>query len=295
MDNKIPTPATATSLFHLPLEMRLAVWQAIAPSGHDAMIDCGPLYHANGHCKVLTILHHPDVLAARETCHEAYIAWTRATIATLLMPLHHWSLKSLSRLSFGVDSIATLWPNIRKLDELYEVLLRRYQRGYKPVKSLYIGISTVVCNPKASPIANSQLGECGYRLFELEDAFLPSFLENCHTPEKKHHSDACYIASLQEYWDNHEQPQELQKAWARLTASHDGKVNPELKPVVIGIQLARSVWLQTPEDFYSHVQEAKIAYSRESTGPPLRFYPRPPLYLRTNALRQWQCQKCRPT
>nr|CEG05707.1 unnamed protein product [Fusarium clavum] len=212
MDNETSTAPTATSLFHLPLEMRRAVWEAIAPSGHDAIIGCGLSPHYDCHCKFLTILHHPDVLAARQTCHEAYTAWTQATIGTLLMPLRYWCLKSLPMLSFGVDSIATLWPDRSALEDLYEVLLRRYQLGCKPVKTLYIGISTVVCNPNVSPIANSQLVECRYRLFDLKDVFLPSFLKNCHTPQKKHHSDACYIASLQEYWDNHERPEELQKA-----------------------------------------------------------------------------------
>ncbi|KAH7184729.1 uncharacterized protein B0J16DRAFT_383784 [Fusarium flagelliforme] len=266
MDNETPT---ATSLYHLPIEMRYAVWEAIAPSGHDAIIDCGLSRYTDCPTKFLTILHHPDVLAARQTCHEAF--------------------------SFGVDSIATLWPNPSTLEDLYKVLLHRYQLGRKPVKTLYIGISTVVCKPTVSRIANSQLGECGYRVFDLEDEFLPSFLENCHTPEKKHHSDACYIASLHEYWDNHEQAQKFQQTWARLTASHDGKVDPELKPVVIGYESAYLSREQAPPNFFFHVKEAKLAYSRESTGPPLRYYPRRPAYVRAQALREWQCPKCRPT
>jgi hypothetical protein len=303
MDSGTPTTPTATNLFHLPYEMRHAVWEAKAPSGRDAIMECSGSSHGDNHAnidhgKVLAILHHPDVLAARQTCHEAYTAWTKATIRTLFMPLRHRSLKSLLMLTFGVDSIVTLWPDPYALVKLYEVLLSRYQLGYKPVKTVYIGISTVVCNPEVSLIANSELGECKYRLFDLEDAFLPSFLGNCHAPRKKHHSDACYIASLQEYWDNHKRPQELRKAWARLRTSHYVPVNPELKPVMIGIQSPMQIRPQAAINFRLHVKEAKLAYSGESTGPLTKHFPSRTLNMRARALREWRwwrCQACWPT
>ena len=299
MDSESPTTSTATNLFHLPLEMRLDVWEAIAPSGRDAIMDCGVSPHRDRNCKILTALHHPDVLAARQTCHEAYTAWTKATISTLLMPLRRRPLDRLLMLGLGVDSIATLWTDIYALGDLYKTLLFRYQLDYSPTTTVYIGISTVVCDPEVNPIASSELGECKYRLFDLEDAYLPSFLGNCYTPEKKHHSDACYIAHLQEYWDNHAWPRELRKTWARVTASHEGKVNPELKPVVIGVQSAEQIRPQASINFRLHMREAKLAYSLESDGTQINLSLSHQLYVpthgRAQTLREWRCHKCWPT
>lgn len=299
MGNETPTTPTATNIFHLPLEMRLAVWEAIAPSGRDAVMECSDSSRGVKHCKVFTVLHHPDVLAARQTCHEAYKPWRKATIGTLLMPIRSRSLVKLFKLSFGVDSIATLWPDSYALRIFYRVILYRNQLDYSPTKAVYIGVSTVVCDPEVSPLASSELGECKYRLFDLKDARLPSFLGNCHAPRKKHHSDACYIAHLQEYWDNHAWPQELRKTWACVTASHEGKVIPELKPVVIGVQSAEQIRPQAATNFRLHVTEAKLAYSLESDGTPidlsLSHQLHVPPQVPAQALREWRCQKCWPT
>jgi hypothetical protein len=280
----------------LPAEMRDAIWKAVSPSGHDAIM--GPYCISDGdtidHGAFSSILCNPEVRVATQVCREALNAWTKASVGRLFMSLRHQSLDSFQDLRFDVDSIVTLWPHTWGLQHLFHSLIRRHHRGCKPVKTIYIGVSVVVCEPDVSPVANSQLGEANFCLFGLEDSALPAFLGNCNARRRFHHSNECFITSLQEYWAEGEYTKEMRQIWEECVSSTDGKLSPELVPVVVGTERADEIQYRAGLRWRDEIEDGKLAYSRQTFGQTKEFFEAGPPHLNFRLLRRVRCSKCWP-
>ncbi|RBR04099.1 uncharacterized protein FIESC28_11637 [Fusarium coffeatum] len=298
-----PTMELMKTFNRLPPEMRLEIWEAIAPSGRDAIM--GPYdvpevsdeddnYNDLDHGQLTSVLHTRDPLVMRQVSREALNVWTKASIGQLFMPLHEDALEHLQDLIFGVESIATLWPLSWQLKKLFDALLIRHERGCKPVKTVYVGVSVVVCEPYVSPIANSQLGEYKFRVFALDDEKLPTFIDNCNARRRYHNSKECYLTHLQEYWSKHKDPQELRDVWNKCISENENKISPELIPVVVGTESAHEIVYRTSSLFRSDVKQQKLAYSVQTYGWSKEWFepggPRHSFPL----LRRARCSKCWP-
>ncbi|KAI1071693.1 hypothetical protein LB507_005347 [Fusarium sp. FIESC RH6] len=298
-----PTMEMVKTFNRLPPEMRLEIWEAIAPSGRDAImgpynvpevLDEDPRYNDMYHGQLTSVLLTRDPLVMRQVSREALNVWTKASIGQLFMPLHEDALEHLQDLIFGVESIATLWTLDWKLKKLFDALLIRHERGCKPVKTVYVGISVIVCEPDVSPIANSQLGEYNFRVFALDDEKLPTFIDNCNARRRYHNSKECYISHLQEYWAEHKKPQEFRDIWNKCISECQNKISPELIPVVVGTETAHEIVYRTSSNFESDIKNHKLAYSVHTYGRSTEWFewggPRHSFPL----LRRARCSKCWP-
>lgn len=281
----------------LPPEMREAIWKAVSPSGHDAVM--GPYRISDGdtidHGAFSSILCNPDIRVATLVCRAAFDAWANASVGKLYMSLYDEALDSLKDLRFNVNSIITLLPRTFKLKQLFNTLLRRHERGYKPVKTVYIGISAVVCEAEVSPIANDQLGESKFRLFGINDPSLPDFLDTCNAPRRFHHTKECYITSIQEFWAQNRTPKQMRQVWAECISSNNNLITPELKPVIVATESADEIEYRADVGWRSEMKVEKLAWSVQTTGgDTTEWFDNWSIHLGHRLLRQARCQKCWP-
>ncbi|RFN45257.1 hypothetical protein FIE12Z_10538 [Fusarium flagelliforme] len=287
------------SFSDLPEELRLDIWETMAPTKQDALM--GAWITSDGddngvvdHGKVLSPLLQPHVLAGRESCKEALKTWRKAKIATLFMPIRHQSLSALDHLSLNVDAIASLWPEPRMLGGLYSSLQMRHARLHlSPVKTFFVGMSAIVCDPVVSPEAYKELGPMRFKTYTLDDPAFLDLLEKCNAPRKRHMHNGCFLATLQNYWESDERNVELRDTWSDLVNAPRGELLPELKPVVIAVSSMNHIELRAAIDFRTHLQHANVLYSRETACIMEAEFFIPP-HLRARMIREYRCDRCWP-
>ncbi|CAG7558373.1 unnamed protein product [Fusarium equiseti] len=284
----------------LPKELRLGIWEAMAPTQHDALMGCRVTSDdddngTTNYWKILSPLMHPDTLTGRGSCKEALKTWRKAKILTLFMPLRSLALTSLDHLSLNVEAIATLWPDPRMLNGLFLSLQRRETYlQLKPVKTFYVGLTAIVCDQTVSPDAYSELGEMKFRTYTLDDPALVDLLSKCNAPRKRHASDECFLATIQDYWGNDERNEELRETWRHLRNLPRGELLPELKPVIIAVNTMQHIELRSALDFRTHLIQSKVSYSCETSCMMEADFMAVPPHLRPRLIRQHRCERCWP-
>ncbi|KAG8672904.1 hypothetical protein FPOAC1_006202 [Fusarium poae] len=221
-----------TCFANLPLEIRLRIWELVAPRERNAVMDKAGARSTGLNNLDLGISLDGLSLSSHgmvETCPESLKVIDDIPIGTMFIPLRRPALVSLASLHKRVDAIATLWPEPRHLEDLHKFLVKRKEAyDNHRIKTIYIGLSGILWTAKP------KLGGTGFRVYDLDDISLLPLLSEVTTrrDDRLHSSDECFLENLKVYWEKNELARELQETWERLILGSE-KIMPILKPVVV--------------------------------------------------------------